>query len=305
MGQIKNPHKSMILTSFTADALSLGVHWIYNIEKIKGIYGRVEGYIKPPKGSYHEGKEAGDFTHYGDQTLVLFESLAECSGFDVDDFSSRWKKLFENYRGYVDSATRETLENLARGHEPLESGSLSNDLAGASRIAPVVFAYRDKEDELVYAARTQTKMTHNHPQVINAAEFFARVSFKVLRGTSPIQAVQEVQQKRWKNTPIGEWVEKGLATLDMVSEKAIRQFGQSCHIPQAFPSVIHLIGKYERSVKDALIENVMAGGDSAARGMIVGMILGAYPAASNLPEQWVEGLRKKQEILKNLEMMHS
>ncbi len=168
--------KAMVFASFIGDALSLGPHWIYDTEKLKALFGRVGDYITPPKGSYHAGKEAGDFTHYGDQALVLLESLAERGGFGAEDFSLRWRALFEGYKGYVDGATRETLKNLATGVEPLKTGSSSNDLAGASRIAPIVCAYKDDEDAMVYAARTQTRMTHNHPDVIDTAEFFARVT---------------------------------------------------------------------------------------------------------------------------------
>jgi len=295
--------KSMVLASFAADALSLGVHWIYNVNKIRDIYGRVEGYIKPMKGSYHEGKDAGDFTHYGDQTLVLLESLAECGGFDADDFSKRWRTLFEGYKGYVDGATRGALQNISNGLEPIKAGSASNDLAGASRIAPVIYVYKNDEDAMVYAARTQTRMTHNHPRVIDAAEFFARVAFKVLHDTAPVQAIRELKKERWRDTQIGEWVENGLAALGMTPEKTIKQFGQSCHIPEAFPAVIHLIGKYENNLNEALIENVMAGGDSAARGMIVGMVLGAHSGKNNLREEWVKDLKRRKIITGLLEKL--
>ena len=293
---IINTPEAMVLASFIGDALSLGPHWIYNTEKLKALFGRVGDYITPPKGSYHAGKEAGDFTHYGDQTLVLLESLAANGGFDAEDFSKRWRELFESYDGYIDGATRETLKNLASGSEPLKAGSSSNDLAGASRIAPIVYAYKDNEDAMVYAVRTQTRMTHNHPDVIDAAEFFARVTKKVLGGESPTAAIIEIAKERFKDSPIFGWVEKGLASLETPSEEAIRRFGQSCHIPEAFPSVIHLIGKYEENLKEALIKNVMAGGDSAARGMLVGMVLGAYRGMESLPVKWAERMKKKALI---------
>ena len=299
--KIDEPSKAMVFASFIGDALSLGPHWIYNAEKLKALFGRVGDYITPPKGSYHEGKEAGDFTHYGDQALVLLESFASRGGFDAEDFSKRWRKLFESYDGYIDGATRETLMNLASGSEPLKAGSSSNDLAGASRIAPVVYAYKDDEDAMVYAARTQTRMTHNNSDVIDAAEFFARVTKNVLYGENPIAAIRKNAKERFEESHVSEWVERGLNSLELPSETAIKGFGQSCHIPEAFPSVIHLIGRYGENLREALIENTMAGGDSAARGMLVGMVLGVYHGMESLPVKWVEGMKKGDYIASLLE----
>ena len=39
--------------------------------------------------------------------------------------------------------------------------------------------------------------------------------------------------------------------------------------------MIHLICKYEDNLQEGLIENAMAGGDSAARGLVIGAVLGA------------------------------
>jgi ADP-ribosylglycohydrolase len=44
----------------------------------------------------------------------------------------------------------------------------------------------------------------------------------------------------------------------------------------------------------------MAGGDNAARSMVVGMILGAYLGEEHLPEPWVTELKKGEEINKLL-----
>jgi ADP-ribosylglycohydrolase len=41
----------------------------------------------------------------------------------------------------------------------------------------------------------------------------------------------------------------------------------------------------------------MAGGDSAARGMIVGMVLGAHLGMESLPQHWIDDLKGKANIL--------
>ncbi len=72
--------------------------------------------------------------------------------------------------------------------------------------------------------------------------------------------------------------------------------GQSCYTPGAFPSVIQLIARYESDLKEALIQNVMAGGDSAARGMAVGMLLGAHLGEAAIPALWLAELERGEEI---------
>jgi ADP-ribosylglycohydrolase len=60
--------------------------------------------------------------------------------------------------------------------------------------------------------------------------------------------------------------------------------------------VVHLIAKYENNLDEALIQSVMAGGDSAARGMLVGMVLGAHLGPGSLPRKWLSELAKRTEI---------
>ena len=60
--------------------------------------------------------------------------------------------------------------------------------------------------------------------------------------------------------------------------------------------MVHLIAKYEHDLKEALVQSVMAGGDSAARGMLVGMVLGAYLGPESLPKEWVSELVRREQI---------
>lgn len=294
---MKDRATSAVLASFAGDALSLGAHWIYSAEMIARDFGRVEFYSDPAPDSYHPTKKKGEFTHYGDQVLVLLESLSAVGAFDPQDFSRRWQELFTGYHGYYDQATRETLKNFAGGKPFPEAGAVSNDLSGAVRIAPLAYAFREDEEKLVSAARTQTGMTHRDGLTVDASEFFARVVFRVMHGRKPVQACEEVADRYFPGSSILQHVKKGVARCSSETVTTIGELGQDCHLPSAFPSVVHTICRYENDLKEALIQTVMAGGDSAARGLAVGMVLGAHLGMEAIPREWIEGLKKRTEIM--------
>ncbi|MBN1103776.1 MAG: ADP-ribosylglycohydrolase family protein [Deltaproteobacteria bacterium] len=300
---MKENRRAMVMASFAGDSLGLGVHWIYDPVRIEKEFGRVESLLKPKADSYHPTKERGEFTHYGDQAFALLESLAARKGFDLDDFSERWRSLFKDYQRYFDQATKATLGNFALGKGPAESGSLSNDLAGAARIAPLVFSCHDDMDVLVRYARAQTAMTHNTPTVIDGAEFFAVVCARVLKGQDPVSTMEAVAGERFAGTPLAEWVGKGVRSRGDDSISTLTRFGQSCHDEEAFPGVVHLIARYETDLKEGLVQCVMAGGDSAGRAMIVGMVLGAHLGMAALPPEWISGMRTAKRIQDLLDLI--
>ncbi len=207
---MKDKAQACVLASFAGDALALGAHWIYDTGRIARDFGRMDTYRDPAGDSYHPTKKQGEFTHYGDQALVLLESLAASRGFDAQDFSARWQRLFDGYAGYRDQATRATLENLSQGKPFREAGSNSNDLSAAVRIAPLVYARRWDEEALVKAARVQASLTHTDALTVDAAEFLARATLRVLGGAHPAAAAQEVirgyfRAQRWSMQCTGAW----------------------------------------------------------------------------------------------------
>ena len=290
--------KAAVMASFAADSLALGVHWIYNTNVIDKKLGRVETLLKPEIASFHKGKEKGDFTHYGDQMMVLLDSVSATGDFDLGDFAHRWQSLFEDYNGYVDGATKETLKNFTAGKSPEDAGSDSTDLGGAARIAPLLYRYRDDPDRLVSACREQTAMTHNNPVVLDSAAFFARVGGLVLNGSTPLTAMEQAAGDAGLDASLRELIDAGVASREGDTRKTIADFGQMCEADAAIPATVHLIARYETDFKTALVENVMAGGDSSARGMLAGMVLGAYHGLSAIPKDWLTGLNQYDRITK-------
>jgi len=295
--------KAMVLASLVADALALGVHWIYNTNVIDKKWGRVEHYIKPQRPTFHPSKDLGEFTHYGDQTLLLLRSVSGGNGFDKNKFTEQWQVFFKTYEGYIDGATKATLENIKAGQEPTAAGSDSDDFAGAARIAPLVYCYRNDLTQLIDSARDQSAVTHNNQEVIDSADFFGRVALTVLKGEKPVKAIQQTVTEHFNRKPFSEWVAEGIKSAQEDTRQAMLDLGQMCEIQAAFPCVIHLIAKYEDNLKEGLIENIMAGGDSAGRGLTVGMVLGAHLGMEAIPEKWLSELKAYQEIVELMDQI--
>ncbi len=286
----------MIKANFAADSLALGVHWIYDTDQIKTSHGEVTQLLPPSSGSYHPTKNRGDFTHYGDQTLVLLESVAASGGFNLNNFFMRWQHLFESYGGYHDMATKTTLKNIQKGKGPETCGSLSEDISAASRIAPLFLFHADDPETLLEAARAQTEMTHRGSTAVEAAQFFARLGLACIDGEAPISAAVKIAEKHFEYSPIHMWVQEGITAKDQNPVDAIGRFGQACSTSEVFPGIIQLISKYEDNLSETLVQAIMAGGENAARARIAAMILAAYQGLDNKTQQLFQELQKKKMI---------
>lgn len=293
--------RAMLLASLLGDSLAMPVHWIYDTDEIERRFGRVEQLLPPPEESYHAVRKMGEATHYGDQMTLLLESVAASSGFDLEHFGRSWREMFANYDGYVDNATKTTLKNLTEGRGVKDAGSSSADLAGAARIAPLVYYYVDDPERLVETCRQQTAMTHNNAMVIDAADFFARAAYKVLHGATPASAIEaSMKEPPGSDQPLKQWVEEAMAVSGEKTREAVGSFGRSCAANGAFRSVVHITVKYQDNLREALIENVMAGGDSAARGLLIGMLLGAHGGMEAIPREWLTNLARYQRVMELL-----
>ncbi len=296
-----NAH-DLILPSLAADALGLGPHWIYNQSKINRLYPDGLRRYDAPKSEYHPGKAAGDFTHYGDQTLALLRSVALRGSFDragwVEDWSRFWSGDTPAYR---DAATQDTLENLARG---VAEPSGSDDLAGASRIAPILAALKEAPlEERIAAAREQTALTHGDAAVVDAAEFFTRAA-DAAAGGDPIEASLERAAAAGYETldPTAALV-AARAQLDAEPQAAGVALGLTCHTHEAFPLTLYFLLRYPGQPVEALVANAMAGGDSSARGMLLGLVFGAASGSAWIPPAWRDELRAGAELEALLQLL--
>ena len=296
----------MVIGSFAGDSLALGAHWVYNTTAIDKKVGRVEELIPPIVETFHKNKEAGEFTHYGDQQLLLLRFLAENREISTEAYFKEWAGAMRNYSGYMDHATKDTLANFDQSKDPLASGSGSDDFAGVARAVPLVYRYADDPDTLLTHVENLVKVTYNNDLVLDAARFLSLLLIDVLQGTPPGQAVKNLLDRGGWPEAITELAGKGLDSAGSTTRETIKEFGQACPTAHGLPGTVHLISSYEKDFEQGLIENVMAGGDSAARGIIAGAVLGAYNGYEGIPDRWRTGLKaggKIEELLDRIDAL--
>ena len=295
---VRERYAGLLEGALVGDALSLPAHWIYDQDEIARRFGRITELQAAPAEGYHPGKELGAQTHYGDQALVLMESLEACGGnFVMEDFARRWRHFWDESNSYRDHATKKTLAHLEEGRGLTRAGSDSTELGGACRIAPLLLALRNEDQPTIIAAvRAQTALTHATPLVMDAAEFITRTVFLFMRGVSVASALQMASALPYKALPAELYLQQAEAVRDLPTAEAVLKLGQSCSLEKALPSSFAILLRHGDDLETALIENVMAGGDSAARGLVLGLILGAAHGRRAVPERWTEPLRAQAQV---------
>ena len=272
--------KDLVLSSLVADSYCLGTHWIYDENQLINNDINWEE-LNAPMAIWHKGKSAGDFTHYGDQNYWLYEFLKDKNCFDEKEFLDFWFEKMKTYTGYIDGASRDTILNIENSVTP--SGSNSHDLSIVGRIVPLLKVSKTKE-EFLQNVEKFVKLTHNSKEAVKSADFFANLLLMVLEKNDIEKSI--VQLKSSYDSYFQDMIQKGLDSKNSDTFKTIREFGPACDINGGFSGVIHLLCKYD-NLKDMLISNSKAGGDTSARAMIASVILLANKQMSEIPKNWL------------------
>ena len=301
--------RGMIWGQFVGDAASLGTHWIYNLNDMAGAYPEgIRGFEAPKEGHYHYGKKPGDFTHYGDAALIMLESVAESGRFYEEDFGSRFVAAMDSqaYTGYMDHATRETLESKREFEEKhpgepfdYQRGADDDQLATVTSLAPVVAAHH-REEGLLDLVERATRVRQNSDRAVAYVKTHALILLKLLEGRDIHSVLHRVEEIVSKDADYGFALKRKIQTafdhLSKSVENATDKLGQSCPLPSSFPSSVHALLKFDGSFEEAVLRVIRAGGDNAGRAGMVGAWLGAHLGIDAIPGSWRDRLKERERI---------
>ncbi len=306
------------------DALAMPVHWYYNRQALKEDYGRVTDYLAPrnphpdsilwrsryvtqnSKGEilheqarywgqkgihYHQFLKAGENTLNVKICRLLIESINQIGSYDADDFLRRYIAFMttpgKHADTYIEEFHRNFFANYARGLPPHKCGVKEKHIGGLVGLIPVVVFYFNRPEKAREAALAHLALTHPGLKMETAGSLIVDILLKVLNGI-PLKAAILEQIETQSNPLLGHPYTKLLNDPD---DRVIgARFSTACYVEDSVPAVVYLALKYHDDPANALIVNTNLGGDNAARGSVLGALLGAAHGVEKFPGRWVQGL---------------
>ncbi|CAA6807572.1 MAG: ADP-ribosylglycohydrolase [uncultured Sulfurovum sp.] len=288
----KDKLKGLIWGSLLADAYSLGGHWLYDQRELESSMLNFSG-LNDPLCPYHPTKKAGDLTHYGDQSQWLLEYMNDAEIYDPFAFGKIWQDKMTEYTGYKDGATTTSLANMNAGTSFLAAGSDSQDLSIVGRHAAIIFSI-ENVDDIIESVKFHTCLTHMSKDMIDASKYITEVTLAMIHNLDVVTTIKE--RAAFYGETVNTAVNAAFEAKDIPTNEAIRALGRTCDIKDALASTIYLLINYYDDFEALLKANVLAGGDSAARGMIAGMILGARYGFEAIKPSWIEELNEYEKL---------
>lgn len=294
---------------FVGDAASLATHFLEAKELEKRFPKGVQGFEAPNSGHIYAKKKSGESTLYGDAALVMLKSIEIQKGFSARTFGTLFLETFASpsYPCALDETTRETIENyhisLEDSHPDMgfefQGGANNTDLDTATRLAPLIAVYWEAPNLLAIVDKA-TRVTQNNEITVAYMRSYARILQNLLEGQDLEKTIRKETQHQPDDTPLDHHVREKISqalkqqTADVKS--ATLKFGAGSTLDESFPSAIHAALKHSDSFKEAILETVKAGGDTAGRAAIVGTILGAHLGLDAIPKEWMHKLSHHKDI---------
>ncbi|GAX82764.1 hypothetical protein CEUSTIGMA_g10190.t1 [Chlamydomonas eustigma] len=291
--------RAALLGAFVADAATMGLHWVYNQTELhmmleaRGIQEWPE-FMTPPASKYYE-YESGRFSPYGDELLPMLKFLAEQGHMDEVKWTRYLAFYYMSYRGRLNKSSKSMVEAYNAGKLWPETGKADDSQANALVKVPAIVARYAGRPGLVSAIEVAVRAQQNNDLAVEAAIAIGKVLERVVLGSTVPEAVNWALTSRGLPASMQLHIQHAMSQTSAELNEVVVANGMSCQLPAAMINVLVTALKYS-SYPAALRANMVAGGDSCSRGIIIGALLAAQDGTESIPQNWKTHTTQFEEI---------
>jgi hypothetical protein len=265
--------------SFVADAASMSLHWIYNPDAIEqmlasaGVRSSPE-FFDPPSCPWYD-LPLGSLSPYGDESLVLLQSMVQHGELKPMAFINDSYSFFKAYSGRLNSVMSSFVLNVERGCSARgrKACAVRDNEAHALVKVPVLVARYAGTGLLEQAVEQAGQVHQDSTEAVGAAIAAALLLEHIVLGSTVNDAL--AWARRNLASAERELLDKALRLNSTGTVDATRLLGSSCHLPGSFLSPLHCIARHPFDYKAAVRANILAAGDQCSRAVFVGACLAA------------------------------
>jgi hypothetical protein len=284
-----------IVGGFVADAATMGLHWIYDPEKLSALIAAAPApeFHEPPACPFYS-YESGALSPYGAEVTPLLEFVAAKGSFEPSGYGDASYHAAKSYTGRLNGVFRELVKKGDAGEKYPNLATENNDLHGGIKTPVLVAKYLGDTAALVAKTKEATQVHQIGVEATDAAVACALLLQQVVEGTPIPAAVAALTTSDHIGAPTRSLVQ---AVVDAVANKtfpdaiaAVNSFGKACPLPGSLQGALYVLlttSGYTAAVR----ANIAAGGDNCSRAMLIGAIAAAaavqdVASADPVPAEW-------------------
>ncbi|WP_394150964.1 ADP-ribosylglycohydrolase family protein [Vibrio maritimus] len=297
MNSENNRALNSVIGALVADAASMGFHWLYDQVAIKTLSNGTpefhaaneKDYID--KGYYaHHGKNPGDYSQYGAQLIAMLDAIARNGKYDEASYIRAFRDWFDlggKWCGYIDKPTKLTILNihaLEAQEKPLHHVGADDTQNPALSKLPPLLAIHHSDKTLNDLVESAVRVTNNNDNAVDYALASAMMIKQAIAGKTPAECVKSAKGiSEVSDTAIKAAEERILKPSNEVAQ----ELGMHCGLEASLAVTAHLLlnaTSYEASIR----ENILCGGDSCGRAILLGAVLAACYQGTDedIPRDW-------------------
>jgi ADP-ribosyl-[dinitrogen reductase] hydrolase len=291
--------RGTLLGLAVGDALGAAVEF-----ETPGSFPPVTGY----RGDGPHGLAPGEWTDDTSMALALAGSMAE-SGWDLNDQASRyldwWLRGKYSVNGEcfdIGGTTQYSLRRFQHGGNARASGDSSKYASGNGsimRLAPVPMRYAelfpDRLDELVRLLVESSLPTHASPQCLSACAYMGVILAALIQGCDR----ETVLDSAWPTLRRLSEIQPLHPEVDAVAAGSFRERQSkivgSGYVVKSLEAALWAFHD-AKDFREAVLRAVNLGDDADTTGAVCGQLAGACWGESGIPQEWRDGLARKDMI---------
>jgi ADP-ribosylglycohydrolase len=205
----------------------------------------------------------------------------------------------------VGIATREAIYNLQKGCRPQLAGGFDeaqNGNGSLMRILPLVLFIRNKPIlERYQWTNDVSSITHAHIRSIIACFYYLEFAGELIDGKNPLEIYKQLQQTipiflRELQINSSEVTLFNQLLNENIWEKSINEIKSSGYVLHSLEASVWCL-LTTHSYPEAVLKAVNLGEDTDTTAAITGGLAGILYGRENIPQNWIDNLARKDDIL--------